>query len=311
MIAATDLCHSFGARPALRNVSIEVGPGEVFGFVGPNGAGKTTTIRALATLLTPDSGNIEVCGVDAITAPQEVRRHVGFVPDAAGVYERLTVAEYVDFFAAACGIDDPVERRKAVAIALELTGMQDLADRMCSELSKGVRQRLALARALVHDPQVLLLDEPASGLDPRARIELFELVRQLKELGKTILLSSHILTELATVVTHVGIIEKGQMVAHGPARQIADMLGQDRVVLLRLLEPAASRGDQLKREVDGVLEVIEREPRLLAVTIQGGERVIADVVRASVQAGLNVIGVESEWTDLERVFLVATRGELQ
>lgn len=310
MIAAQNLTHAFGAHPVLRDVSLAVGPGEVFGFVGPNGAGKTTTIRALATLLTPDEGEVEICGQDAISSPQEARRFVGFVPDNAGVYERLSVREYVEFFAAASGIGSTLERKRAVGTALELTGMTGLADRMCSELSKGIRQRLALARALVHDPQVLLLDEPASGLDPRARIELFELIRQLKELGKTILLSSHILTELATVVTHLGIIERGRMVASGPARQVADMLGQDRVVLLRLLEPAGGRGELL-HSINGVLQVVEREPKLLAVTIQGDERLVAEVVRASVDQGLPIIGVESEWTDLERVFLVATRGELQ
>ena len=310
MIRASGLTHRFGDSPVLREVAFHVEPGEVFGFVGPNGAGKTTTIRALATLLTPDEGEVEICGVDAICEPDAARRHIGYVPDASGVYERLTVEEYVDFFAAATGISDEVERRRAVGIALELTGMTSLSGRMCSELSKGVRQRLALARALVHDPDVLLLDEPASGLDPRARIELFELIRQLREMGKAILVSSHILTELATVVTHVGIIEQGRMMACGPAGEVADMLGQDRVVLLRLLEPAAGRGEAL-RSLPGVIEVIEREPKILGVTIQGDERMVAQVVRAAVTADLAVIGVDSEWTDLERVFLVATRGELQ
>jgi ABC-2 type transport system ATP-binding protein len=188
--------------------------------------------------------------------------------------------------------------------------MTPLADRMCGELSKGIRQRLAVARALVHDPPVLLLDEPANGLDPRARIELFELLRRLREMGKTILLSSHILTELASVVTQVGIIERGRLVACGSAQQIANALGHDRVVLIHLLEPAGQRGALLKG-VEGVAEVVEREPRLLAVTIQGDERRVADVVRGAVHIGLGVIGVTSEWTDLEKVFLLATRGELQ
>lgn len=310
MISATGLNHSFGTHPALRDVSLEVGPGEIFGFVGPNGAGKTTTIRALSSLLVPDDGDVEVCGVDAISHPEAARRLVGYVPDSAGVYERLSVREYIDFFAASSGLVDDEERRKAVDIAIELTGMGPLTDRRCSTLSKGITQRLALARALVHDPPILLLDEPASGLDPRARIELFELLRQLKGLGKTILLSSHILTELASIVTHVGIIEKGCMVACGTAREIANAMGQDRVVLLRLLEPAAGRGPLLKR-APGVVEVVEREPKLLAVTIQGEEREVAGVVRGAVEAGLGVVGVESEWTDLEKVFLMATRGELQ
>lgn len=310
MISASGLQHSFGRHRALREVSLEVGPGEIFGFVGPNGAGKTTTISALATLLVPDEGEVEVCGVDAVAHPEEARRLIGLVPDASGVYERLSVREYVEFFAAATGVEPGARRREAVDVALELTGMTPLADRTCNELSKGIRQRLALARALVHDPPVLLLDEPAAGLDPRARIDLFELLRQLKVMGKTILLSSHILTELASVVTHVGIIERGRMLASGPTQQISNLLGQDRVVLLRLLEPAAHRGTELS-EVPGVIEVIEREPRLLAVSIQGDERTVAAVIRGAVGAGLSVIGVDWEWNDLEKVFLVATRGELQ
>jgi ABC-2 type transport system ATP-binding protein len=311
MIVVEGLSHSFGPRPTLRDLSFRVGPGEVFGFVGPNGAGKTTTIRILATLLQPTGeGSVEICGVDALASPEAVRRQLGFVPDAVGVYERLTVEEYVEFFAAATDVGPPAKRREAVEVALDLTGMAPLRDRMCGALSRGMRQRLALARALVHDPQVLLLDEPASGLDPRARIELFELVRQLGAAGKTILLSSHILTELSAVVTHVGIIEQGRMVASGDARTVADLLGQDRVVLVRLLEPAGARLEAIRR-VAGVVEVVEREPRLLAVTVQGEERAVADVVRTAVGAGLAVVGVECEWTDLERVFLVATRGGLQ
>jgi ABC-2 type transport system ATP-binding protein len=310
MITATGLCHSFGARRVLHDVSLAVAPGEVFGFVGPNGAGKTTTIRALAAMLVPDEGDVEVCGVDAVAQPEEARRLIGFVPDSGGVYERLSVREYVEFHAAATGVEPGAARHRAVEIALDLTGMTPLADRMCGELSKGIRQRLAVARALVHDPPVLLLDEPANGLDPRARIELFELLRRLREMGKTILLSSHILTELASVVTQVGIIERGAIVACGSAQQIANALGHDRVVLIHLLEPAGQRGALLKG-VEGVAEVVEREPRLLAVTIQGDERRVADVVRGAVHIGLGVIGVTSEWTDLEKVFLLATRGELQ
>lgn len=312
MISVEGLGHCYtSGRAALEGVSFRVGPGEVFGFVGPNGAGKTTTIRVLATLLQPSGpGRVEVCGLDALAEPDAVRRHVGYVPDSSGVYDRLTVEEYVAYFAAATEIGPAARRKEAVEVALELTGMTPLRDRMCGALSRGMQQRLSLARALVHDPEVLLLDEPASGLDPRARIELFELVRQLRTMGKAILVSSHILTELAAVVTHVGIIERGRMIAAGDARTVADLVGQDRVVLLRLLEPAGGRAEALRR-VDEVVEIVEREPKLLAVTIQGDERAVAEVVRAAVGAGLPVVGVECEWTDLERVFLVATRGELQ
>lgn len=310
MIRVSEMSHSFDGRQVLRDISFEVEKGAIFGFIGPNGAGKTTTLRVLSTLLTPDQGTIEINEHNTLADSRAVRRCVGFVPDSVGIYKNLSVFEYVSFFAAACGIAEATKRQEATEIALELTGMIGLSDKRCGTLSRGVRQRLALSRALVHDPKVLLLDEPASGLDPRARIELFELIKQLGSMGKTIMISSHILTELASVVTHVGVIESGRMIACGDARHISDMLGHDRVVLLRLLEPAAFRGNALEK-IPGVIEVIEREPRLLAVTIQGDERVISKVVRGAIELDLSIIGVETEWTDLERIFLVATRGDLQ
>jgi ABC-2 type transport system ATP-binding protein len=216
------LWHRYGNLTVLQDVSFEVGPGEIFGFIGPNGAGKTTTIRVLATLSEPQAGKVEIDGVDVSLDPEAVRKIIGYMPDHAGVYERISVREYLEFFADAfrvptLGIVDTV---------LELTDLAELADRVVSTLSKGNKQRLQLARILLHDPKVLILDEPASDLDPRARIEIRDLLLELRSLGKTILLSSHILTELSDVCTSVGILERGRLVVSGPIGEIAQRLEQ-------------------------------------------------------------------------------------
>lgn len=214
------LSQSYGALRVVHDVSFQVEPGEIYGFIGPNGAGKTTTIRTMATLLSPTAGFVKICGVDANLEPSRVRKLIGYMPDQAGVYERLTVREYLEFFALACDVDDP-EVAEAV---LELTDLTPLAECLLVSLSKGMRQRLQLARALLHDPQVLILDEPASDLDPRGRIEIRDLLLELRELGKTILLSSHILSELSDVCTSVGILEQGRLLVSGPIGDIAGML---------------------------------------------------------------------------------------
>ncbi|HVY48949.1 MAG TPA: ABC transporter ATP-binding protein [Minicystis sp.] len=222
-IRVRHLWHRFGPVEVLRDVTFEVGPGEIFGFIGPNGAGKTTTIRVMATLLEPMAGKVEIDGLDVTLDPDEVRRRIGYMPDHAGVYERITVREYLEFFADAfrvssIGIVDTV---------LELTDMSKIQDRLVATLSKGQKQRLQLGRILLHDPKVLILDEPASDLDPRARIEIRDLLVELRGLGKTIFLSSHILTELADVCTEIGILERGRLVVAGPIHSIAQQL--DRV----------------------------------------------------------------------------------
>jgi ABC-2 type transport system ATP-binding protein len=217
-IRVRHLWHRFGNIDVLRDVSFEVGQGEIFGFIGPNGAGKTTTIRIMATLLEPLSGKVEIDGIDVAVDPDRVRRIIGYMPDHAGVYERITVREFLEFFAAAYAVPDP----SVVDTVIELTELGKLQDRLVAELSKGMKQRLQIARILLHDPKVLVLDEPASDLDPRARIEVRDLLLELKELGKTIFLSSHILTELSDVCTSVGILERGGLVVAGPISEIAE-----------------------------------------------------------------------------------------
>ncbi len=219
-IRVRHLWHRFGGLDVLRDVDFEVAHGEIFGFIGPNGAGKTTTIRCMATLLEPMAGRVEIDGIDVAIDPDEVRRLIGYMPDHAGVYERITVREYLEFFADSyyvptLGVVDGV---------IELTDLGNLQHRLVATLSKGMKQRLGLARILLHDPKVLILDEPASDLDPRARIEIRDLLLELRELGKTILLSSHILTELSDVCTSVGILERGQLIVAGPIGEIAERL---------------------------------------------------------------------------------------
>jgi ABC-2 type transport system ATP-binding protein len=219
-IRVRHLWHRYGAFDVLRDVSFDVGHGEIFGFIGPNGAGKTTTIRVMATLLDPMAGRVEIDGIDVSVDPEEVRKIIGYMPDHAGVYERITVREYLEFFADSYRVSNI----GVVDAVIELTELGNLQDRLVAALSKGMKQRLGLARILLHDPKILILDEPASDLDPRARIEIRDLLLELRELGKTIFLSSHILTELSDVCTAIGILERGRLVAAGPIGEIAERI---------------------------------------------------------------------------------------
>jgi ABC-2 type transport system ATP-binding protein len=345
-IRVRHLSHRFGAREVLRDVSFDVAHGEIFGFIGPNGAGKTTTIRVMATLLEPATGRVEIDGLDVSIDPDKVRRAIGYMPDHAGVYERITVREFLEFFADAYQVPDA----SVVDVVLELTDLKKLDGRLVAELSKGMKQRLQVARILLHDPKVLILDEPASDLDPRARIELRDLLLELRELGKTIFLSSHILTELSDVCTSVGILERGQLVVAGPIAAIGEELARrahgDRDAAARVAQgdpqagpstpaqaqltpggaaiPAAARR-RLKLRVlgdsrlvvpllaggVGVHQVDPAPGGLLTVDYSGDERFVADVVRHLVGQGVGVVGVEPERNELERIFLEVTRGDLQ
>ncbi len=223
-IVIDHLSVAYGGTIVVHDLCLEIGAGEIFGFIGPNGAGKTTTIRTMASLLSPSSGRVEICGVDVELEPERAVRQLGYMPDHAGVYERLTVREYLEFFAEASRVSDP----RSLDAIFELVGISSLSDKLVAALSKGMRQRLQLGRILLHDPSVLILDEPASDLDPRARIEMRDLLLELRGLGKTIFLSSHILTELSDVCTSVGIIERGKLLTSGPIGEIAASLRDQR-----------------------------------------------------------------------------------
>lgn len=228
-----NLSVRYGNHLAVNNLSLTIPRGEIFGFIGPNGAGKTTTIKVLATLLMPSFGSVRVLGTDIVRSTQTVRRYIGYAPDSFGVYEDLTVVEYLNFFAAAYRIDFS-KRANTVKDVLALTDLSGKAGSQVDALSRGMKQRLSIARVLLHDPQLLLLDEPASGLDPRARIELRELLKELQRMGKTILISSHILHELAQFCTRIGIIEGGKLVAEGSLTDIYRKLDLKRTVHVQI-----------------------------------------------------------------------------
>ena len=309
MIKVEGISHHFGSMRVLHDIWFDVPEGEVFGFIGPNGAGKTTTLRMMATLLEPAHGRILVDGYDVVERPREVRKVLGFMPDGFGVYEQVTVQEYLDFFAAAYEIQ-PTARRRTVDAVMELTDLGPLRDRLVQAMSKGMKQRLAIARTLLHDPKVLILDEPANGLDPRARIEMRDLIEQLQQMGKTVVLSSHILTELSDMVSSVAILERGRVLASGPVGDIGKQLRPERAVKLRLL----AYPDGCETPFRALPDVVgaERGPDgELRIMYRGGDETVAAIVSAAVGAGFAVVRVEPERDDLEHIFLEVTRGELQ
>ena len=352
-IRVRHLWHRFGRFDVLRDVTFDVAQGEIFGFIGPNGAGKTTTIRVMTTLLEPMAGRVEVDGFDVAVDPEAVRKIIGYMPDHAGIYERVTVREYLEFFADAYRVA-PDGNYGVVDAVMELTDLTKLRDKLVATMSKGMKQRLQLARTLLHDPKVLILDEPASDLDPRARIEIRDLLVELRAMGKTVFLSSHILTELADVCTSVAILERGRLVVAGPISEIAqrrDAAAAERedhatafsagpaahaarapgepvasdAAPVTARTPSAITRRRLKLRalatceviqtaltgLPGVSEVAPGPATTVIVTHSGDDQLVAAIVRALVAAGIAVIGVEPERSELERIFLEVTKGEVQ
>ena len=331
-IRVRHLWHRFGNHDVLRDVSFDVAEGEIFGFIGPNGAGKTTTIRVMSTLLEPMAGRVEIDGYDVTIDPDKVRKVIGYMPDHAGVYDRISVREYLEFFADAYRVPTAGTTYAVVDAVMELTDLVKLHDKLVATMSKGMKQRLQLARVLLHDPKVLILDEPASDLDPRARIEMRDLLVELRGMGKTIFLSSHILTELADVCTSVAILERGRLVVSGPITDIARRLTATqnaasdaaatpgeasealapptRSVKLKVLAPSEAVSAQLAA-VPFVLRVTPGSHGTAVVVFSGDDGSVAEIVRALVLSGIPVCGVEPERNELERIFLEVTKGELQ
>ena len=254
---------------AVDNLSLALGPGEIFGFIGPNGAGKTTTIKILATLLEPTSGTAMVDGINVVENPDAVRARIGYMPDTFGVYDEFKVWEYLDFFAAAYKVPKG-DRPGLIDLVLDLTNLSNKKDAYVEGLSRGMKQRLCLARTMVHNPKVLLLDEPASGLDPRARIEIRDLLKELRNLGKTIIVSSHILPELADFCTSVGIIEKGKLLVSGPIDSlIGDNIGA-RVLEIKVPAEDKATASKVLGPLKGVRNVADRG-YVLDVQFDGGD----------------------------------------
>jgi ABC-2 type transport system ATP-binding protein len=313
VIECDALIHAFDTKRVLNGVSFQVARGSVFGFIGPNGAGKTTTLRILATLLEPTGGTARIAGHDVTSHPEDVRRVLGYMPDTPGTYERVTVGEYLDFFASAHGMHG-ASRRSAVERVIELTEMASLRSLQVTTLSKGQRQRLLLGRTLLHDPEVLLLDEPASDLDPRARIELRTLLAKLGQMGKTILLSSHILTELAELCDSIGVLEGGRIVVSGAIGEVQAQVqtaGRAGSRLRITVLDGADRAAAILAASPRVREVVpvaseRRGLRALDVTHEGDERVIAELVGLLAREQIAICGVEPERADLERIFMNVT-----
>jgi len=296
----------YGQLAAVRGISLQIPRGEVFGFIGPNGAGKSSTIKVLATLLRDFTGKVKINGLDVLWKPQAVREKIGYVPDFFGVYEDLTVEEYLHFFAAAYRIERA--RRKAIiGDVLELTDLVHKLNSPVDALSRGMKQRLSLARVLLHDPDLLLLDEPASGLDPRARIEMRELLKALKEMGKTILISSHILHELSQLCTRIGIIEAGVMVAQGSVNDIYRHLGLLRIVHVQMVE----MNDDLVSRIRSVPGVNSVEPQVdrLAIRLHEDQTSIEDLHDHLVSAGARIRMFQPEAMDMETAFMKLTEGK--
>ncbi|MGV3721441.1 MAG: ATP-binding cassette domain-containing protein [Actinomycetota bacterium] len=291
---------------AVKDLSLHLDRGDIFGFIGPNGAGKTTTIKMLATLLRPTSGRAFIDGVDVTREPERVRGIIGYMPDNFGVYDDIKVWEYLDFFAAAYKI--PRDKRpQIIDDVLELTDLTVKKDSYVEELSRGMKQRLCLAKTLVHDPQVLLLDEPASGLDPRARIEIKELLRELKAMGKTIIISSHILPELADFCNKIGIIEQGELIVSGDVSEIMRQITGGQLLDVRVLPEDEERAVALLQELPTV-RAVRRTDRELKVDYTGDPDHTYEVLGALVAQGVRVRSFTEEHTDLEDIFMKVTRG---
>ena len=306
IVEARGLVKRYNGTIAVAGVDLSIPEGEIFGLVGPNGAGKTTMLRMLATLLAPTSGDAEVAGESVRRNPQAVRRVLGYMPDAFGVYDDMKVWEYLDFFGRCYGLG-PAQRKRMIGDLLELVDLAGKRDAYVQSLSRGMQQRLCLAHALVHDPQVLLLDEPASGLDPRARVELRELLRELRAIGKTILISSHILPELEELCTSVAIVDHGRVLAAGTINDIGQKLRVGEVLRIRVLgdetEVATARAWFEGREDVASASI---DAGQIEIGFRGDEAGAAALLAAAIRAKIRVASYSPAATDLQELFLQVT-----
>lgn len=330
IVETHNLTQRYGANLALDRLNLHIPEGAIFGFIGPNGAGKTTTMRILTTLLQPSSGEAAVAGIPVTRDPRGVRKVVGFMPDYFGVYDNMRAWEYLEFFGHAYGV--PPQRRKVlIGELLELVDLSHKRDDFVMGLSRGMKQRLSLARTMMHDPKLLILDEPASGLDPRARIELRELLKELRALGKTIMISSHILTELAEMCTHIAIIERGHLLAAGDVRTILRSMQPHRTIEIRILghlhqaEAALAHypdvltvrrfDPQSGTVVDGdtllpaeTPDDAPDEPQTLLVDFAGDEAGLSALLVHLIRQDVAVVHFAEQSGNLEDIFLHVTKG---
>jgi ABC-2 type transport system ATP-binding protein len=305
MIELINFSKNYGDFTAVENLNLKIEAGELFGFIGPNGAGKSTTIRFLTTLLQATCGEGIVNGYSVTKQPIDVRRSVGYMPDSFGVYDGMRVWEFLDFFAVAYNIPRK-NRKQVIGDVLDLLDLTHKRDDYVNGLSRGMKQRLCLAKTLVHDPPVLILDEPASGLDPRARLEVKALLKELRQMGKTILISSHILTELADCCTSIGIIERGQLLMHGPISEVYRQIRGNRMIKIRFLDKM-DIGLSIIRSAPATRDVLV-EDHACTVEIAGGDQDVAALLDQLVAQQVRLVSFSEKEPTLEDVFMMVTKG---
>ena len=305
MITLTGFGKDYGDFTAVESIDMQIDAGETFGFIGPNGAGKSTTIRFLATLLRASRGRGEVAGCDVMADPVGVRQSVGYMPDNFGVYDGMRVWEFLDFFAVAYRIGR-TERKQIIDNVLELLDLTHKRDDFVNGLSRGMKQRLCLAKTLVHDPPVLILDEPASGLDPRARVEVKALLKELRKMGKTILISSHILTELADCCTSIGIIERGQLLMSGPIDSVYKQIRRNRIVEIQFIA-GEEAGLSILRSSEH-LRALEIEPHQVVAELETDDEGLAELMELLIKEGVRMRSFNDRDPTLEDVFMTVTKG---
>lgn len=305
MIELTGFGKDYGEFTAVKELNFKIEKGELFGFIGPNGAGKSTTIRFLATLLRASRGDGFVNGFSVNQSPMDVRRSIGYMPDDFGVYDGMKVWEFLDFFAVAYKIGR-TQRKQVITDVLELLDLTHKRDDYVNGLSRGMKQRLCLAKTLVHDPPVLILDEPTSGLDPRARIEVKALLKELRKMGKTILISSHILSELADCCTSIGIVERGQLLMHGPIDSVYRQIRRNRIVEIRFVDG-----------MDAGVSILRSSPHLRGLDIEGmkataeletDDEGLAQLLDELIKQGVRLKCFNDKDPTLEDVFMLVTKG---
>ena len=301
-----ELKKSFGKFTALNSLSMNITDNSIFGFVGPNGAGKTTTMKIMAGLLKADSGNIYINGEDVLKNPQKIREKIGYMPDFFGVYDDLKVTEYMDFYAGTYYIPY-ADRPSLIDSLLEIVDLSDKKDAYVDSLSRGMKQRLCLARSLIHDPNLIILDEPASGLDPRARVEMKEVLKQLKEMGKTIIVSSHILPELAEMCSEIGIIDHGQLVTQGTVNEIMNKIHKNRIVRVKT-SSAKDTLIRLLKEQTKVGEITENADNIEFV-FNGNDNDLTSILRNIIMNGIPVFSFTEAEGNLEEIFMTVTGGD--
>jgi ABC-2 type transport system ATP-binding protein len=305
VIKTQDLTKVYGELRAINNLTLDLAEGDLFGYIGPNGSGKTTTMRILATLLQPSWGEAYVCDYSIYTHPKEIRRLVGFMPDFFGVYDDMKVIEYLEFFAACYRIKGP-KRRQVCDEVLDLVDLGYKRDALVTSLSRGMTQRLGLARVLLHDPQVLILDEPASGLDPRARIEIRGLLKELRKMGKTIMVSSHILPELADICNKVGIIERGELLVSEEVAEVMRRVREQPVLEVRVAGGSETAARLL--EDHDLVDRVEIRDGSVFVTLCKGVDDYSDLPTLLVEAGCRLTRFKEDEINLETAFMALTKG---